>query len=377
MSGRGSRYVAITRQEFEQFLRSVRKPFSLKSGTKGIYLIELSENVALAVNSTIGDEVRGLGKASIQLNFVSLHPQKFHKIIYGYKKIMARVVGKKYLQRSTNWRNTLKDAIDKCIAYYEQGSTWFEKIALPDGMQQQQSQPQVQPQQNSVLLLARIESIPNWSSNTFLQSLHNQVSQGRTLSDKQLGAIERFEQNVRQRAPQPQVPRYPNAPHGMLVQPHIPQPQAPSPQAQNKYQANLDSMRDLYVALRSSGASAENLEEIAEIGKTLKSKGSLSSAEFEILEEICEEENVAVPNFLEITTPNPKKLASQQRVGGQWNKAQVGDNAFEIYYRGIPTGSILKVARGYEAIIMDMGRPRSLGVFKTDEQAFQKIQSEK
>jgi hypothetical protein len=359
MSGRGSRYVAITRQEFEQFLRSIRKPFSLKSGTKGIYLIELSDNVALAVNSTIGDEVRGLGKASIQLNFVSLHPQKFHKIIYGYKKIMARVVGKKYLQRSTNWRKTLKDAIDKCIAYYDQGSTWFEKIALPDDMQQQ-SQPQVQQQsqQDSTQLLMRIESIPNWSSNTFLQSLHNQVSQGRTLSDKQLGAIERFEQNVRQRAPQPQVPQS-------------------APQAQGKYQANLDSMRDLYVALRNSGASAENLEEIAEIGKSLKSKGSISGAEFEILEEICEEENVAVPNFAEITAPNPKKLASQQRVGGQWNKAQVGNNAFEIYYRGIPTGSILKVARGYEAIIMEMGRPRSLGVFKTDQQAFEKIQSEK
>lgn len=431
MSGKGSRYVAITRQEFEQFLKSIRKPFALKSGTKGIYVIQLSDNVGLAVNSTIGDEVRGLGKASIKLNFVSLHSEKFHKIIYGYKKIMQRVVKKKYLQRSTNWRKTLKDAIDKCIAYYDQGSTWFEKIALPDDMQQQ-SQPQqpvvdtqllvriesipdwdndpylisfheqvskgrslsqkqmaiIQQQEQfqqpvvDTQLLVRIESIPNWNSDHYLSSFHDQVSKGRALSQKQMAIIQQSEQFARKPRPQPrpqtQVPQYPDAPPGMLVQPFIP-PQQPNPpqQTQGNYQTNLVALRDLYVALQKNGAGQENLEEVAQIGKSFKNKGSLSSVEFEILGEICEEEGVAVPNFADITKPNRKKLASQQRVSGQWNKVQVGNSISEVYYRGIPTGSISKVSKGFEAKINIMGRDKSLGVFKTEDQAFKKIQKEK
>lgn len=367
MSGKGSRYVAITRQEFEQFLKSIRKPFSLKSGTKGIYVIQLSDNVGLAVNSTIGDEVRGLGKASIKLNFVSLHSQKFHKVIYGYKKIMARVVKKKYLQRSTNWRNTLKDAIDKCIAYYNQGSSWFEKIALPDDMQQQPQQPVVDTQ-----LLVRIESIPNWDKDQYLSSFHDQVSKGRTLSQKQLAIIQRQEQFATRNQQQTQAPQFPNAPSDMLVQ-----PSAEPPNQNGRYRKNLLALRDLYVALERKGASQENLEEIGEIGKSFKSKGSLSRSEIEILDEICEEERVQIPSFYWIGKPNPKKLASQQRVSGQWNKVQVGNSISEVYYRGIPTGSISKVKKGYEAKINVMGRDKSLGVFKTEDQAFNKIQKEK
>ena len=71
-----SRYVAITRQEFESFLKTIRKPFSLKQGTKGVYVVQLSDNVGLAINSTIGSVVKGKAQASIQLSFVSLTPRQ-------------------------------------------------------------------------------------------------------------------------------------------------------------------------------------------------------------------------------------------------------------------------------------------------------------
>lgn len=338
-----SRYVPITRQEFEQFLKQFRKPFALKQGTKGIYIISLSDNVGLAVNSTIGDTVRGVGKASIKLNFVSLHEDKFHRIIYGYKKIMARVVGKKYLQRSTNWRVTLGEAIDKCIKYYNSGSNFFEKIAVPED---ESGVPQQSTGQSQ--MLQRIESIPNWKGNKFLVSLHDQASKGRTLSPKQLAILEKLEaKSTSTPAPAPTQPAV------------VPQ--------QNQQGSNLEKMRDLYVSLRSAGASADDLEEVADIGKALKVSNSLKKADMETLSEICADYNVSLPNF------NFGKRASK----GNWNKVQVGNKVSEVYYRGIPTGSIQKVASGYEAFFNDFGRPKSLGVFKSEKQAFAKIQKEK
>ena len=332
-----SRYVAITRQEFEDLLRSFRRPYSLKQGTKGVYVVELSKNVGLAINSTIGDTVRSVGKASIQLNFVSLHQDKYHRVIYGYKKIMQRVVKKKYLQRSTNWKVTLKDAVDKCIVFYQSNNKFLEMIALPEDQQQAQSQPQI-----DSALLSRIESIPSWNGNDFLQSLHNQVSKGRTLSDKQLGAIKKFEQrSVR----------------------------TPAPQPQQSVSSNLDIMRDLYVSLRSGGASDDDLEELAEIGKNLKKKNSISATEMEILGEICGDYGVQVPNF----SFGNQRLAKR---ADHWNKVRLGNDASGIYYRGIPTGRISKESKGYEAFIYNMGKQTSLGVFRNEDQAFAKIQSE-
>ena len=330
-----SRYVTITRQEFIDFLKTIRKPFSLKQGTKGVYVVELSDNVGLAINSTIGDVVRGKAQASIQLSFVSLHQEKYHRVIYGYKKIMQRVVKKKHLQRSMNWRKTLKDAVDKCIAFYNSNNAFLEKIAVPES------------ETDNTELFNRIESIPNWERNNFLQSLYDQLRRGRTLSDKQLKGLEKFEQR------------------GVPVPP-VREPDLPTPIPQLK--SDLELMRDLYVELRDrKSASDEDLEELAEIGKSLKRKKSLDRSELEILNEICADYGVFSPTF----------SFTNRRMASKWSRVQVGNKASEIYYRGIPTGSILKVSRGYEAFINDMGRQKSLGVFKSEDQAFAKIQKEK
>lgn len=342
MSGKGSRYVAITRTDFEQFLRSnIGKPFAKKSGTKGVYIIKVSNNVGLAVNSTIGDEVKSLGQASITLYFVSLHPEKFEKTIYGYRKIMAQIVKKKYLQRSKNWRNTLKDAIDKCLAFYNAKKRMFERFALPE-QQQPQNTPQKKPQVSQDTLdelLKRIETIPNWDKNKFLKSLHTRVNGGNSLTERQLFFLKKNEDDLASSQPS----------------------NRPAPKT------NLDIMRDLYVTLRSGGASKEDLEELAEIGKSLKTRGFIDTDDMETLSEICADYSVSVPRF------NFGKRASK----GNWNKVSVGNKVSEVYYRGIPTGSIQKVASGYEAFFNDFGRQKSVGVFRTEEQAFKKIQMEK
>lgn len=320
-----SRYVTITRPEFIDFLKTIRKPFSLKQGTKGVFVVELSDNVGLAINSTIGDVVRGKAKASIQLSFVSLHSEKFHRVIYGYKKIMQRVVKKKHLQRSMNWRKTLKDAIDKCIAFYNSNNDFLERIALPEDQQQSQ---------NAKELLDRIEKLPKWDTNTFLKSLHNSVASGKILTDKQLKALENTEKNEIR-----------------------------------KQEEDLSFMRDLYVSIRRNNGTAEDLAEVGEIGKSLKNKKELSQSELDVLKEICDDYDEWFPQF--------HFLDRRKKMANQWNKVQLGNKASEIYYRGIPTGSILKVNRGYEAYITIMGKQKSLGVFKSEDRAFEKIQKEK
>lgn len=327
-----SRYVTITRQEFIDFLKTIRKPFSLKQGTKGVYIVELSDNVGLAINSTIGDVVRGKAKASIQLSFVSLFlGEKYHRVIYGYKKIMQRVVKKKHLQRSMNWRKTLKDAVDKCIAFYKANSNFLEKIALPEPTVFNETSEDTA--QYTKDLLARIERIPKWKTKTFLKSIHNSVVNGKTLTTKQLKVLERIEDDT--------VMKQGN---------------------------DLELMRDLYVELRDrKNASADDLEELAEIGKSLKRKQTLDRSELEVLREICADYRVQMPIF----------SFTNRRMASKWNKVQVGNKASEIYYRGIPTGSILKVSRGYEAFINNMGKQQSLGVFKSEDKAFAKIQKEK
>ena len=327
-----SRYVTITRQEFIDFLKTIRKPFSLKQGTKGVFVVELSDNVGLAINSTIGDVVRGKAKASIQLSFVSLFlGEKYHRVIYGYKKIMQRVVKKKHLQRSMNWRKTLKEAIDKCIDFYKANSNFLEKIALPEPTVFNETSEDTA--QYTKDLLARIERIPKWKTKTFLKSIHNSVVNGKTLTTKQLKVLERIEDDT--------VMKQGN---------------------------DLELMRDLYVELRDrKSASDEDLEELADIGKSLKRKQTLDRSELEVLREICADYGVLAPNF----------SFTNRRMASKWNKVQVGNKASEIYYRGIPTGSILKVRRGYEAFINNMGKQQSLGVFKSEDQAFAKIQKEK
>ena len=324
MKRQTSRYVDITKKEFEAFLRGeIRKPFSLKQGTKGVYIIHISDNVGLAISSTVGAvQSKRKGQASIKLNFVSLHKDKYHRTIYGYEKIMKRVVRKKYLQRSTNWRVTLEDAIQKCLSFYSNNESFLERIAQPE--EEQVSQPSAPVLSAKIKeQMEQIENIKGWESKDFLVSLHQRLLGGRELTEKQELALKRW------------MPP--------------------------KYMVDIQSLRELYRTLNMAGATSDELELLAEVGQKVRN-GAIEHKDYKIIE------------FL--TTKYVVRMPSYSKVGSKvahWNKVQVGNKVSEIYFRGIPTGSIQKVASGYEAFINDYGKQKSLGVFNSEKSAFAQI----
>lgn len=353
-----SRYVAIKREDFENFLRKFPFPFELKQGRRGVYILKLSENVGLAINSTIGEEVKKVGHASIKLNFVSLHPEKFHRTIYGYSKIMAKVVKKKYLQRSKNWEKTLEDAVNKCVAFYKQSLNWFEKIAVPEGAQPSTQKQEVQIDSKIEADKLSIRGIKGWEGINFLNSLMERLEKGYHLSQKQREALERIKAD-RSKEKVPQVP--------------TPQQNPPA----NDFDSKLKSLRQLYVTIRNGGGSKEDLEELASIGQAFAHKGSLSNSEFSILKDICKDNNQEgfLSRLASANEINPNKLAEHIAVQklSRWNRVKVGDKVTEVYHRGIPTGYISKVSNGYEATINKRGQQSPLGVFKNENLAYNAI----
>lgn len=324
-----SAYVDITKKEFEAFLRGeIRKPFSLKQGTKGVYIIHISDNVGLAINSTVGAvQSKRKGQASIRLNFVSLHKDKYHKTIYGYDKIMKRVVRKKWLQRSTNWRVTLKDAVDKCLKFYSASESFLERIAEPED-EQATIRPSAPVSSAKIQeSIEKIESIRGWENEGFLVSLHQRLSGGRELTERQEAALDRW-----------------------LKPP--------------KYTIDLQSLRGLYRTLSGLGATSNELESLAEIGQKVKN-GPIGLSDYNTLISITKGYNVRMSSYTKVSSKGTR-LA-------HWNKVQVGNKVSEIYYRGIPTGSIQKVASGFEAFINNFGRQKSLGVFNSEDKAFNQI----
>ena len=328
-----SRYVDITKKQFEDFLRKdIKERFSLKQGTKGVYIVHISDNVGLAISSSIGNtQSKRKGQASIRLSFVSLHKDKFHQTIYGYRKIMAIVVKKKHIQRSQNWRATLKDAVKKCLSFYDSSEAFLERIALPEQLSTSPVVPTSTPTpsvSNKIQEeIEMVESISGWETNSFLSSLHKRLIGGRPLSEKQLAVLESIKTKV--------------------VAP--------------KYSIDLESLRDLYRTLSQLGATSDELESLAEIGQKVRS-GTIGLSDYKSIEALTTKYNVRMPSYTKVSN----------RVA-RWNKVQVGNKVSEIYYRGIPTGSIQKVVTGYEAFVNNLGKQQSIGVFNSEKQAFNKI----
>jgi len=356
MAGRGSRYVKLEKPDFEAWLRSSFSGYqwSIKGRTKGVYILHLSENVGLAINSTLGEEEgKDIGRASMGLRLVSIHPEKSGQTIWGQKKIMSQIVRKKFLARTTNWKKNWAAAVHLVIAHYEKTKDFVEEIALPSPTAQEQ--------------LEMIESIPNWERNKWLSSFHGQLlgnrnsRSPRSLSPKQWEILQDIKEKGQpfppQRQPQRQPPPEPEA-----------QPEPPQQQADP-----LDQLRQLYIDLRSAGASTDDLEEVAEIGQGFKKQRRLNEVDSATLKEIAEENGLSLNRYAPL-------FGGRGRFAS-WKMVALGDNLFEVYHRGIPSGSVRKIVKAgvsqFEAHFSNQGKELVLGAFRKPEQAFAAIQKKR
>ena len=169
-------YVDISREEFEDWLDSLRMPgghrWRLKPGTKGVYIVPLSENVGIEVSSSLtgtGDTV-GYANASMQLRLASL--------ITG-QTLNKKAQEQSHFKRTKGWRKSLTEGVERMKDAYLKAASFYEAIAEIQDREAYRRD-----------MLAKIEDIPGWQSNTFLSDLHQKVDTGGVLTIKQRDAIQ-------------------------------------------------------------------------------------------------------------------------------------------------------------------------------------------
>jgi hypothetical protein len=157
-----STYVQISREELEDWLNDIgfRGKWDRDSRFAGVYLLKLSDTVAVKLSSTIGsaDDAMGVGKASMQLALVSL--------------VTGRVVNKKaqgqsHFARTKGWKKNWAEGIETMRRAYNTAADFYDVVAeIADRDKYQQD------------MLSLIESVPGWDSNNFFINLHQKVSRG-------------------------------------------------------------------------------------------------------------------------------------------------------------------------------------------------------
>lgn len=166
-------YVQLTREEFEAWLGTLGHRWHLKPGKVGIYVVELSERVAIEVASSMTgrDDVVDRAQASMGVKLVSR--------ITGFT-LNKKAQEQSHVKRTINWRDNLRKVYDRMIDAYRRSESFYEALAEIEDRDKYKSS-----------TLAKIEGIPNWQSNNFLSDLHKRVSGDGILTIKQLEALDR------------------------------------------------------------------------------------------------------------------------------------------------------------------------------------------
>jgi hypothetical protein len=173
----GGTYIQLTREEFEEWLESLgfqgAKQWKIKPGRGGVYLLPLSDKVAVEINSTTGtkEEVMGRGRASMSLRLVSL--------ITGFV-LNKKAMGQSHFARTINWRDNWAKGVERMKDAYIKAKSWYDTIAAIEDRDAYKDE-----------ITAEIEAIPGWAENQFLTDLHGKVQQGGVLTEKQREAIGR------------------------------------------------------------------------------------------------------------------------------------------------------------------------------------------
>tara|TARA_Y100000310_G_scaffold345479_1_gene465460 strand:+ start:361 stop:1902 length:1542 start_codon:yes stop_codon:yes gene_type:complete len=211
----GERYVEISREDIEDWLRSLPHKWSRKQGRAGIYYVHFSNLVGVSVSTTIGNADRAMARAkgSMSLSLVSL--------VTG-KVLNKKAKDRSHFQRTTNWRKTWTGGVKHWHGVYNQMAGFYEKIAPIEDRRKYKAD-----------MLARIEAISGWEQDRMLSSFHDQVDRNSVLSDTQVNSIQQAERG------------------GGRGAPAAPAPTTPAPAYDGSYW--LDKARDLYREARRGG----------------------------------------------------------------------------------------------------------------------------
>lgn len=165
-------YVPISREEFEEWLDSLHHKWSRVPNKAGVYLVEMSPNVAVQVSSSVGNADMAMGRAQGAM-YIRLISSK------NGRTLNKKDVGQSKFYRTQGWRDSLKKAVDRLRQAYMKSKAFYDKLATVD------------PDSYRVDVLAKIESVPGWDKDALLREFHERVDKGGILSDAQEGVIDR------------------------------------------------------------------------------------------------------------------------------------------------------------------------------------------
>jgi len=166
-----STFVPITRDEVEdwldQFKSILHGRWKLQDGRAGVYLLPLSDNVAIKFSSTVGSADRGMGnaRASAQFRLVSL--------VTG-QVLNKKAQGQRGFFRTTGWKKNWVKGVSNMRAAYLKSQGFYDALAEIEDRKLYQKQ-----------MKERIESTPNWRSNKTLVDFHQTVTRGGILTTNQ------------------------------------------------------------------------------------------------------------------------------------------------------------------------------------------------
>lgn len=175
-------YVDITKSEFEAWLSSLGHPWKLKPGTRGCYLVGLSDRVALHITSTLGDErSKGYAQAAGQMRLVSLVTDHC---------LNRKAQGQKHFKRTSGWRKTWGAGVSRMVAAYNECPDFYERIALPEDQQDKPEEPEIVGRMRKAWKAAKAAG--NVWEMEFLEDIAPCVKKGKPLSEKQQLALNRI-----------------------------------------------------------------------------------------------------------------------------------------------------------------------------------------
>jgi hypothetical protein len=241
-------YVQITRKEFEDWLDTTKykSKWKLKDNTAGVYLLSMSDNVAIELSSSIGreDQVLGLGNAAMHMRMVSLITKQ---------TLNKKAQGQSHFKRTTGWRDSLGRGLHAFENAYMQSQAFYDAVAKIADREKYKKEMQ-----------AKIEAIVNWESIPDLVRLHQRILANGVFTEREEGQIAHYEKVVNNVIPQQTSIVAPIAPKEMDT-------------------VLIEKMRKLWAVAKQ--ANDEWLMKFTEsVGQQYKHRGQLSPKQLEVLE---------------------------------------------------------------------------------------------
>lgn len=176
-------YVQFSREEFEEWLTSTGMKWKLKPGTAGMYLIPLSDTVAVEVSSSLTgrDDAVSYAQASMSLRLMSLATGL---------TLNRKAQEQNHFKRTKGWRDNLKKGLDRMVAAYRASASFYDAISVIKDREAYKREN-----------IAKIESISNWQSSPFLSDMHKRLVENGVLTKKQLDAVNEATARSSQPAP--------------------------------------------------------------------------------------------------------------------------------------------------------------------------------